>query len=1356
MRTPGLRKLGRILLHILVRGGAALAVLVAIAALAGLVVVQSGWFHEYVRQQIIADIERATGGRVELGRFSFRGPTLTARVSQFVLHGREAPGDPPLVRIESVTLRLGILSFAERKIDLASVQVDKPQVRIVIYADGSNNFPGPQHNWPQELLDLAVGRYQVTDGTVELDERSIPLNLLGEGLALKLAYDPRTPSYVAELESRKVRALIAGLAPIELGLSSRLALEKSRLVISALRLTTRESRADLQGVLEDILAPHGTFNVKAAAPMRDVVAMFPVPLAPTGAADFTGVLRVSFTRPVDLAITGRVSARGVGYSNGNLHIQDAAVRGQVSVGPNRLEAKDLQFDALGAHFAGMLSLAEWRQLHVEGSLDGLTVTQAASLVTPRTLPWNGTLAGSVTVDSTLGGQATEAHANLSIAPSAEGPPIEGLVDASYDQSAGELSLGSSYAATLGTRLDVSGTLGRRLEIQLRSTDLGDVSAVLPLFEEDAPKVLPLTLNGGSVTANGTVTGALDNPRFQGQVEVVNGSVQGHAFDRFTSPMDLAQSQIAASGFVLSRGATEVSGSATLTEPEGRVAKATVAAGQVNGQTVVVQFEDANVAAQFNIRNANLEELLKEFGSPVSAKGTASAGVRVSGSVRQPQAEIALDVAKPEAFGEAMDRVRATVMIAADSIEVSSGQAEDGPARLTFSGAYRPAGADWKSGSLQVQLTARNLDAASLHAFANLQTGVEGRVTADLRAQGGLAKGVFSLSSVAGTMTAQSVTIHGQPAGEFTITAETRGEDVSVQAKGKMDTATFDGQGSWRLDGDQAGSAAIRFSRMTIDDVHRLAMLGGVAPHTAGEDLPLEGFVDGVRATVSLPLSHPRDFQASVTLDTVQFNPKAGQALALGVQPQDVELKNTEPVVFAVTAREAKIQSARLTGRDTNIEMTGTIPFAAAGGADLSLRGAVSLAALQLLNPDLLAKGNATVEATVRGSLNNPSLSGRMDLKGASLYMKDVTTGIENANGSVLFNRNRATIDKLTADVNGGTISLGGFVQFGSPLIYRLQAGGQQVRVRVLDFSTTFNTKLELTGTSDASTLSGTLTLSRAAFNPHADLGDLLASAARPVPEASPNDYLRGMRFDVHVVSAASFELQTSLTRDVQGSVDLLVRGTAARPILQGSISVDQGQIQVYGNQYNIDRGNIRFSNPVKIEPVLDVALETRVSGVTVNISLNGTMDKLRPNYSSDPPLESSKIVALLAVGRDPNQIGDSSPTSGDSANFVGAGGGLLSEALAAQASSKLQRFLGASRVKIDPTMTGIDNTPQARLTFEQQVSKDVTMTYITNLNYTAEQIVRVQWDLNRTWSAIAVRDANGLFGIDFQYRKRFK
>jgi len=77
-------------------------------------------------------------------------------------------------------------------------------------------------------------------------------------------------------------------------------------------------------------------------------------------------------------------------------------------------------------------------------------------------------------------------------------------------------------------------------------------------------------------------------------------------------------------------------------------------------------------------------------------------------------------------------------------------------------------------------------------------------------------------------------------------------------------------------------------------------------------------------------------------------------------------------------------------------------------------------------------------------------------------------------------------------------------------------------------------------------------------------------------------------------------------------------------------------------------------------------------------------------------------------------------------------------------------------VKIDPALTGIDNLPSARLTIEQQVSRDITLTYVTNLNRTQEQIVRLQWDLNRQWSAVAVRNSNGLFGVDIQFRKRFK
>lgn len=436
-----------------------------------------------------------------------------------------------------------------------------------------------------------------------------------------------------------------------------------------------------------------------------------------------------------------------------------------------------------------------------------------------------------------------------------------------------------------------------------------------------------------------------------------------------------------------------------------------------------------------------------------------------------------------------------------------------------------------------------------------------------------------------------------------------------------------------------------------------------------------------------------------------------------------------------------------------------MPFRA-NGADLALRGNINLTILQLLNPDLLARGSAAVDATIRGNWQNPAVNGRMQLNEASVYLSDVPTGVDNVNGVILFDRNRATIESLTAETGGGKVSFGGMIEFGSTLLYRLRANAQQVRLRwPEDVSTLFNGQLELNGTPAASTLSGTVTLLRTVLNPRTDLGRLMAQAAKPSPApANPNEYLRGMQFDVRVESDPGFKLDTALTHEVQTQVDLRVRGSPLRPVVLGSVSVNEGEVQIFGNRYSIDRGDVRFQNPVKIDPILDMSLETRARGISVNVNISGTMQKLRVNYSSDPPLQSSEIVALLAVGRAPSQTGGvTNPSAGDSSSgFVEAGGGLLGEAVSQQLSGTLQRFFGASRVKIDPTLTGVDNQPQARLTMEQQVSRDVTLTYITNLNRTQEQTVRVQWDFDRNWSAVAVRDANGLFGIDVQYRKRFK
>lgn len=1326
---------------------AALVTLMLLATIAGIFVVRSDRFHQYVQRRIVEEAQRATGGRVDLDGFAFDWHNLTAQVRGFVLHGKESASEPPLLQLDSATLSLRIISVLEKKVDLASLRIERPRAYFVVYPDGSTNFPGPAGRstkvWSEELLNLKIRRYEIVDGLMEYDGRRIPLHLKGEHLRAQMTYEAQTPSYRGEVSTDNFEVTAEGYGPIPTSMSATFAIEKSQIRLPRVHVATQRSSADLSGTLDDPRNPHGTFAMKGVVSVPEAVRIFRLPIEPAGSASFDGQAAVAFAAPFTSSLRGRVVARGLGYTQGRLKIRDAEVRGDLQVTRERLTLRQMTAKAMGADIAGEAELVQGRQFHAEGTLEGLDLRQAAGVLTDRPVAWSGTMAGTFSTNATIGRKDVIARANLGIVPAPDGRPLEGHVDVAYDEAAGTIDLGASSLATPATRVEFSGTLGKMLQVRLRSTDLGDLLPALAMAGQNPPSEIPLKLSNGSVTADGSVTGALDDPRFVGQITVSNGEIQGRRFDRFTGEIDATRMEISGTRLTAARGAMTVTGSARLVASAG-------------------SFDNANLSGQLELRNAALAELAREAGSNLEIAGTGAANVRMAGSVRRPDLQVALDIQGPAAFGEHLDRVRADARYRPGELDVTNGIANDGPSELRFSGSYRHPENNLKSGDLSFELAVQRLMASQIEHVARISPPVDAVLAGRVRGTGRLSNGSFELTAATADLSGQRITVDQQPVGDVTLNADTKGGEMTVRAAGNVREAAVEMSGKWRLEGDAPGEASLRFSRMSIETVRDLIMLGR---QDRPDETPFEGFIQG-GASVNVPLRKPEAFRATVTLDTVQVNPRPTQALRLGVQEQDLILKNTEPFAIEVTRARVQVRTAHFTGRETNLSLDGAIPLKGSGGADLALRGTVNLVILQLVNRDLAAKGTANLQVSVRGSLQNPTMNGRLQLRKASLSYSDLPYVIDNAEGSITFDRNRATIEKLTAETSGGTIDFKGSVEFGAALEsgtalgYRLQSEVRHVRVRLpQDLSVTFDANLALNGASDASTLSGSVTLTRASFNPRGDLLALLAQATPPPAPTAPNEYLQGMRFDVHIESASNLQVETSLTRDVQSEVDLRLRGTPIRPVLQGTVSINQGELQVLGTRYTINRGEIRFLNPVKIEPTVDMDLETRLRGITVNVTLAGPPNNLKMNWSSDPPLQPQDIIALLATGRDPslvqNQLATGISTTGGT-SFAAAGTSLVGQALNSQLSSKVQRFFGATNVKIDPTLTGVDNVPQARLTWEQQVSRDVTLTYITNLNRTQEQLIQMRWDLNKSWSLVIVRDPNGLAGFDFQFRKRFK
>jgi translocation and assembly module TamB len=77
-------------------------------------------------------------------------------------------------------------------------------------------------------------------------------------------------------------------------------------------------------------------------------------------------------------------------------------------------------------------------------------------------------------------------------------------------------------------------------------------------------------------------------------------------------------------------------------------------------------------------------------------------------------------------------------------------------------------------------------------------------------------------------------------------------------------------------------------------------------------------------------------------------------------------------------------------------------------------------------------------------------------------------------------------------------------------------------------------------------------------------------------------------------------------------------------------------------------------------------------------------------------------------------------------------------------------------VKIDPTYVGTIGSSSARITVQQNISRNVQVTYATNVNATAQQLIQAQVDITQSVSVVALRDEAGVFSMVLKVRKRYR
>lgn len=1323
-----------------IRIAAAGVALLLIAAAAVLLVLRSGWFREKLRQRVAAELRQATGGQVDIGRIDFDWKRGRGRLEEIVVHGSEGPGEPPLLRCQAIEVDLKIVSLLSRRVNLAALRVVAPEVHLRIAPDGSTNIPASRLT-AEDLVNLAVGRLTIERGAVWWNDRRHEVEAAASNLRAQV-HRERGGAYAADVQAgRSIVSSPARVPAIERA-STKLRILQDRIEISDLSARTLASELRASGSVAHLAQPQWQFNYDTKGDLREIARALAIPEIRSGRFELRGSFESAGR---EWKAGGRVSAQQVDASTRDFRLSKASAAGDYTANSREVRLEKLDARLLGGQWTGRLTArpaGHAAAVSLEGRLQGVRLEEVLkALILDGTRPlqglnWSALVSGPLEIETEAPYSPRKFRAQGDLALEAAEPaagltPVSGVVRAAYDYRTGEIRVSEARLATTHTAVSAYGSVDRsgrsNLQFRLQTERLDELlrpAAVLSGTKIEAPIKL-----SGKAVLQGRISGSLEQPSVDGTVDISSFAYEGRDWDSFAGRVQWSPPRLRVTSGRLIKDKTAINGSVAVTLDRGKFT------------------EESPFEADVSVRDTQVQDLAALAGRSVPLTGAVTASVRAAGTQKAPHGAGRLEVRRGTAWSESFDFFRSAVALDADEVRFSGTQIGKGGNVVSGAASYNP-----KRDNFRIDARGSNVALAALQFIAASGTTVAGAGTFDVTASGRLAADNSKLLELAvdGSARVRKLAVDGVALGNLTAGARTQGRNIVVEIQSTLAEGEFKGQAEV--------SAADPFpfvgrGEFRAGDAASLLRGAGVAVGPAR--VSAEGRVE-LRGEVLRP--HSLAGAGELTRLEVQWNARKPSEAA---PPTTWALRNTEPVKWSVTSSRLSLESLHLTGEGTDLRGSGWADLGRKGDVNLRAEGSLNLATLGMLAAGVEAGGSSTLSAAITGSRSEPQINGSLEIRGASVGSENWPVTLSKGNGVVRFSGQSATIQKFTAEAGGGDISVSGDARFaGGPLTYRVRAEAHQVRLRYArGLSVVLEGGLLLTGAEQQSVVAGEIRVARAGTRATMDLGALLGTLKEPARTPGKNEWLQRMQLNVNIVSAPDIQFETALARNFRADANLHLQGNALNPALLGRINIVQGEFEFQGTRYTINRGDITFSNPFRVEPILNLDLETRVSAYDISLTLAGPLDKrLNVSYRSDPPLPFNEVVTLLAVGRAPTTDPTLAAQQSAQARSLGQleASTLVGQAISKPASSRLQRFFGVSRLKLDPELTGPEGNPNARVTLEQQVGRDITFTYVYNLASAQQQIVRVQWAISKQLSLIAVRDQNGVFGVDFLYKKRYR
>ncbi|MDD4939120.1 MAG: translocation/assembly module TamB domain-containing protein [Candidatus Omnitrophica bacterium] len=146
----------------------------------------------------------------------------------------------------------------------------------------------------------------------------------------------------------------------------------------------------------------------------------------------------------------------------------------------------------------------------------------------------------------------------------------------------------------------------------------------------------------------------------------------------------------------------------------------------------------------------------------------------------------------------------------------------------------------------------------------------------------------------------------------------------------------------------------------------------------------------------------------------------------------------------------------------------------------------------------------------------------------------------------------------------------------------------------------------------------------------------------------------------------------------------LKKAPSKNPYLAGKFDTVKGTYFAYQNKFKIKRGVVSFEDKSDAPAIMDVVVQTKVSGYTIFATSKGTFKSSRLELSSEPDLAPDEIAALLLFGK---KVADLETFQRDRlSGMQNMADFLLSKIFLGKAEAKIADITGLDNITVQPAM----------------------------------------------------------------------